>query len=467
MRVAALRRYGPHACALAVLLLGWHTAAPADSAPAAFAHRAELALTPGAAFYRVELPIAVHQGTTRADLADLKVFNAAGEPVPFAFAANAVPAPVVVRQAMPLFALHAPGQAGNSAPLDLQIRQNADGTLVRLTGPASASAAILEGYLIDAGADRRAIQAIELDWTRSERAVNTRVNIDASEDLKQWRRVVGGAPLLDLSFGGQRLRHNEIKLDRLQTRYLRLQFLGAPVELSAVSAALAPPTPEPQRRTIEVAGNAVTGRPLEYQFDLGASVLTERIGFVLPQQNTVAPAELLARDGENAVWLRVANTVVYRLAGAGDEIVSPPLSIAPTAARYWLLRLNPASGGIGVGALGMQAAHLPRHLVFVARGTGPFVLAYGQRERAGEKSRVVASALPLASLIPDYRPGAEWALQAARVRLPAVNNPAALEPRWSDRLDLRKLALWAVLLGAVVALALMAWRLLGQIDKRG
>ena len=70
-------------------------------------------------------------------------------------------------------------------------------------------------------------------------------------------------------------------------------------------------------------------------------------------------------------------------------------------------------------------------------------------------------------MIPDYRPGAEWALQAARVRLPAVNNPAALEPRWSDRLDLRKLALWAVLLGAVVVLALMAGRLLGQIDKRG
>ena len=119
----------------------------------------------------------------------------------------------------------------------------------------------------------------------------------------------------------------------------------------------------------------------------------------------------------------------------------------------------------------MLAAYLPRVLVFVARGAGPFVLAFGQRERAGEKSHVVASALPLASLMPDYRPGAEWALPAARGGTPVLNNAAALEPRLSDDLDLRKLGSWAVLLGAVLVLvlvlALMAWRLVGQINKHG
>jgi len=469
MRASALGGLGAKACACTALLLGWHAAALADSALAAYAHRIELSTTPGAATYRVELPMAVHQGATRADLADLKVFNAAGEPVPFAFAADATPLPVLVRQAMPLFPLHVQGAAGSAARLDLQIRQNADGTLVRLTAPAraSASTSMLQGYLIDAGADRRAIQTIELGWAQAGQAINTTVNLDASEDLKHWRRMVAGAPLVDLSFAGQRLRQGEIRLERLQTRYLRLDFGGPPVEVSTVHAVLAPQVPEPPRRTIEVPGNASAERPLEYQFDLGAPVRTERIAFVLPQPNTVAPAELLAREGENAAWRSVATTVLYRLAGASGEIASPPLSIAPTAARYWLLRVNPASGGIGAGAPRIQAAHSPRHLVFVARGPGPFMLAYGQRERAGEKSRVVARALPLASLMPDYRPGAEWALPAAQPGTPVLNNPAALESRWTDRLDLRQLGLWAVLLGAVVVLALMAWRLIGQINKRG
>jgi len=79
----------------------------------------------------------------------------------------------------------------------------------------------------------------------------------------------------------------------------------------------------------------------------------------------------------------------------------------------------------------------------------------------------VASALPLASLMPDYRPGAQWALQAAQAGTQVSSNPAALESRLRDRLDLRQPGLWAVLQGAVVVLALMAWRLVGQINKRG
>ena len=36
------------------------------------------------ALYEVEIPASVYQGTTRADLGDLRVFNGDGEPVPFA-----------------------------------------------------------------------------------------------------------------------------------------------------------------------------------------------------------------------------------------------------------------------------------------------------------------------------------------------------------------------------------------------
>ncbi len=467
MKVTALHKRGSRSCFLAALLLGWHVASLGDTGLSSFAHRIELAITPGAAFYRVELPVAVHSGATRTDLADLKVFNAAGESVPFAFAANAAPTEPAVRQAIPLFPLHAQGAMSGSAALDLQVRQGADGTLLRLRAPAAMSASVLQGYLMDSGAKQRAIQAIELDWGQSDVAVNTRVNVDSSEDLKQWRRLVDNAPLLDLNFGGQRLRQRDIKLDRPHSRYLRLEFVGTPVALSNVSVTLAPEAPEPVRRSIEAAGSAVAGRPLEYQFDLGAMVWAERIAFVLPERNTVAPAELLARSGESEAWRPIAGTVVYRLADTGGELASPPLVIAPTPARYWLLRLNPASGGIGGGAPRVQVGYSPRHLVFVARGAGPFVLAYGQRERAGEKSRVAANALPLASLMPDYRPGAEWALPSARGGTSVLNNPAALEPRWSDHLDLRKLGLWAVLLGAVLVLALMAWRLVGQINKRG
>ena len=117
--------------------------------------------------------------------------------------------------------------------------------------------------------------------------------------------------------------------------------------------------------------------------------------------------------------------------------------------------------------LALQAGHLPRHLVFVARGAEPFVIAYGKRSRAGEKAMPVAAALPLGSLMPDYRPGVEWSLPAVRAGAAVTHNPAAVESGFTDRVEPRKLVLWAMLLGAVLVLALMAWRLAGRINKGG
>ena len=452
-------------------MLAFAAPALADDGPAAYASRIALAITPGAAFYRVELPFAVHQGVTRPDFADLRVFNGVGEPVPFGFAVNREPAPgAVVRIALPLFPLHTQDESIGAGALDLRIRQKPDGTVISVTsggGRPGANQRPPLGYLLDASANRQAINALVLDWTPVAGGVNVRAGVEVSEDLKNWRTVVSGVPLLDLSFAGQRLRRQDIALDRLQARYLRLRFAGAPFELSGVTALLAADTPEAARRTLTVAGGAVAGRPFEYQFDLGAALPVDRVAFELPQINTVAPAELLVRERDNDPWRALASTVIYRLAGAGGEVASPPLPVAATGARYWLLRLNPASGGLGGGEVRLQAGHLPQHLVFVARGAEPFVIAYGKRSRAGEKAMPVAAALPLGSLMPDYRPGVEWSLPTARAGVAVTHNPAAVESGFADRVEPRKLVLWAMLLGAVLVLALMAWRLAGRINKGG
>ena len=51
-------------------VLAFAAQALADDGPASYANRIELAITPGAAFYRVELPFAVHQGVTRPDFGE-------------------------------------------------------------------------------------------------------------------------------------------------------------------------------------------------------------------------------------------------------------------------------------------------------------------------------------------------------------------------------------------------------------
>ena len=456
------------AATLVVYLVMLSAQALAAEGPDAFARRVDLAITPGGAFYRVELPLAVHAGVTRPDLADLRVFNGAGEPVPFAFASGgealAVAAPELP---LPLFPLHAVKSDRTVGGLDLRIEQKSDGTLISVNtgGKADPQSALL-GYLLDASLNQRPLNRLTLAWPPSDTGVNTRVNVEASEDLKSWRMVISGAPMLELSFGGQRLKQQSIELDRLKARYLRLSFAIASIELLSVKATLAPDSPELARRNVTLPGQAVAGAPLDYRFDAGASLSIDRVAFDLPQVNTVAPAELLARDREGDPWRTITNTVLYRLAGEGGEVKSPALAISTTTARQWLLRLSPASGGLGGGSPQMLGGYLPRHLVFVARGAAPFSIAYGRQARPGEKE-APAAVLQLASLMPDYKPGAEWRLPEARPGAPVVVNPAAAAPGIVERIDTRTLGLWSILLVAVLLLAVMAWRLVKQGDKGG
>ena len=62
---------------------------------------------------------------------------------------------------------------------------------------------------------------------------------------------------------------------------------------------------------------------------------------------------------------------------------------------------------------------------------------------------------------------AQASLPAARAGAAVTHNPAAVESGFADRVEPRKLGLWAMLLGAVLILALMAWRLAGRINKGG
>ena len=156
---------------------------------------------------RVELPLAVHQGAARADLGDLRVFNARGEKVPFAFAGQ--PKTEVAKRpatALPIFPIRQ-AQRTQAASFDLQIRQRSDGTLISLHsgGKKAPSKAELQGYLVDASQLKTPMRALVLDWLQSADSQIGRLTVEAGDDLKFWQPMVSGAPLLDLEFGGERL----------------------------------------------------------------------------------------------------------------------------------------------------------------------------------------------------------------------------------------------------------------------
>lgn len=444
----------------------WATLAPSPASaenPSDFRHAIPLVTQNAEGLHRVAVPLAVYQGAARADLGDLRVFNGRGEKVPFAFAGESrreieKRAPV----ALPFFPLYQQGAQFAPAPvanIDLQIRQQADGTLISLRSKRGKEVAQqkIQAYLVDASRHQEALRALRLDWEGRAGQI-AKLRVEASDDLKSWQTLVAGAPLLNLEFGGERLVQKRVEFAPTKTKYLRLTWDRDAFELNSLQAEIPEAEVQPVYGVLKVDATAAE-RVGDYVFDLGARPPVERLQLTLPQSNTVVSARIFSRGDARAEWRLVTTAAFYRLTRDGVEVASPPVSFAPRSDRHWMIRVDQKGGGLGSGVPQLEAGWAPRQIVFVARGEGPYSLAYG-------KPGAEPASFAVSNLLPGYKPYAEFALPLAQSGTPLAGGGegGAMSIAWVRETDWKRVTLWSILLMGVALLAWMAWRLTRQMN---
>lgn len=436
------------------------TVSVAAEAPSDFAMRQPLATPGGSAFYRLELPDSVYDGAARADLGDLRVFNASGEPVPYAFLPRPAPlAAASAPRAFAIFPLMVDTTRAGSGDLSIHFRVDADRKVVdiRTREGAPVSGPRVEGYLVDAGELDRPLVGLTIRLPDGG-DVNARMRVDASDDLASWRTVVASAPLLSLTYNGRRLVREKIEFDPLRKRYLRLTWVtpGAPA-LERVEGDFGSQVIEPPRRTRKAAGVPESDNPNAFVFDLGSVLPVERLTLELPELNTVVPVQFDVRTTPQEPWRSTGSTVAYRLQQDGGEAVNPALTVGVSSVRYVRARLDPKAGGVGKTPPTLVAGWYAPPLVFAARGAAPFELAYGSR-------RVEPGALAIRTLLPDYAAGKPLPANVGEATLAAppseANRAAMREP-----LDVTRWLLWATLVAASALLGYMGLRLARQMKR--
>jgi len=444
------------------LLAGAAHAAPTPS-PRDFAFAAPLTTDGDSAFFDVQVPAAVYAGVTRGDLGDLRVFNGDGALVPYAMVPRVAP----LREArpkvtLPMFPLRVAAPVTDASALALSVQRAPSGALTinlntRDGKPADGDRLI--GYIVDLAAlNSQPLALLSLQWTTLPRGMGMRVRVDASDDLIAWRTLVSDAPLIDLEADGRRLQRNSFDLPSAPARYLRLTWPAdqPPLALIGVSGQLADRVVAAPLSRAEATAVPVAEHEGDYEFDLAGLYPVERIELVLPELNTVVPAVVSARNGVQDPWHVMASDVVYRLRQGDTDVSSPAIVIAPTAARYWRVHVDPATGGLGAGVPKIRAGWLPQHVVFAARGSAPFMLAYGS-------ATVLPSALAVRTLVPGYDTANAPAIGIA-VAQPAqavAGNASRLIPA----VDWKRWVLWLTLLLGVAVLGTMAWRLSREMQQ--
>lgn len=449
------------------LLAATALAASEEIARKDFAHIIPVSVEGSEGLASATLPLAVYIGSERRDLGDIRVYNNAGESLPHALLsppANAPQQSAPVK--VPVFPLWA--QTGVEAgALSVRIEQGSKGAIVGVRGAEKTRAQPrLAGYIVDTSTLRKPIQAIVIDWKTGAKNAGAQgfsgeIDIESSDNLGQWTSRVRGAPLVTLQHDGDSLTLNRVEIPYAEAKYLRLSWPAAQEtpEFTQVRVETASQVID-ATRTFTTAVGVAAAKPGEYQFDVKAAAPFDRLRVALPNPNTVANVQLLARSRADDPWRPVVSVTVYRMTQGGKEFNSPDIAIYPTPEREWLLRVDGRTQ-LGQGVPILQAGFLPQRIVFTARG-GPFTLAFGS-------AKASSAAIPIATLVPGYRENEP--LQTAITTLGEAQAQAGAPPRESAWMDWRawnwkQIVLWAVLLLGVALLAWMALRLGGQMKSK-
>ena len=171
--------------------------------------QARIATISTESLHRAALPFEAYRDATQ-DFADLRVFNAAGEALPIAFAgepeAVKSEAPSTLLPIFPVsaapprrtarFRSRSTSYVKSDAQRDDRVGAGATGREAHARSPSRGS--------LDASQLTSPIRALIFDWDVGAGTEIVDVNVDASDDLKAWRRVVSHAQLVHLRAGGTR-----------------------------------------------------------------------------------------------------------------------------------------------------------------------------------------------------------------------------------------------------------------------
>lgn len=435
--------------------------------PADFTRQAPLTLDGSGPFYQLALPLPVYQGVTRADLGDLRVFNGKGEVVPHALQrmhAGAV-SENVKEYSAPLFPILATDDT--KAGIEVDVRRTGDDTLVAVRQqPRGQPNASVRGVVIDLSrAPKGEIRSLRLKLGAAKTPF-VAFRLESSDDLQHWRTLRDDGQVVAMEHQGQRIENSSISWASDAGKYLRLVWddpaLAPSVDEAVISSVVTALQAAPLLWTEALAPQAGAGPDFEYL--IAGQIPVQQLRVDLHERNSLVSVKVQHaevdrnRPGARERWSDLAQSIVYRLDSKHGEIVSPVIDLGRGPMKRLRLSLDTRAGGVGSQPPMLRIRFTPDVLVFLARGEGPFSVAWGA-------DAVPDVAMSVASLVPGYRAGqALTASPAALGNLIAgATAPQQVQAGNEAPATASKYVLWAVLIVGVLLLGGMASMLMKQM----
>jgi len=453
--------------ALAALALAAVAFAATAADPAPYRYRAPIVVEAPAPFVELALPPAAYAHVEQDDLRDLRIVDARGERVPFAFLPSraTVHTSEEVREAT-LYPLPPRPSAAGVWPSPVDVVVDGDRiTVHRHGGDATVAAAprASGGWLIDSGETRAGDpppRSLRLRWSAPAEFTAT-YSVETSDDLRQWRSA-GSGQLMALQSARGALTQPIVGIGAAPGRFVRLVWADAATAplvtgATAVVAARHQVSVEPARELTltpsapasAAASDPATRRALE--FDLGGAMPLLDIDLRFASGTHVAPVRLYGRTRSDRPWRELGGAVFYRLERGNDVGTSPAVAL-PGTVRFVRVVPDERAAALDAKSVSLVVHASLASIVFATQGEPPFRLLAGS-------SDAPAGALPVAMVVPQLE-SERARFGSAKVGDFAADADAARAAADAARLArLRPWLLWAVLVVGVAVLGALVWRL--------
>ncbi|MDD4928918.1 MAG: DUF3999 domain-containing protein [Gallionella sp.] len=405
--------------------------------------------------HRLELPEDVYLYAERTDLLDLRIFNASRESL--AYSLSDAPATLKAKpepKTLNWFAL-----PDNPAPdVNLTVALGPDGTLTASRHHNPPSQTVARHYLVDASGLDYAIEAMQIKTDDTQDNALRHLSIDGSDDLRTWHSVTEHAPWLSVHTGAVQLDQKRVEFPPVRYKYYRINWEDTPEPVRQILVDVT--TDNLPVHYLQHLLRAAQSKPssADYEFELPAALMPERLRLLLPQTDSIASVSIYTRRTQKDRWQTLTSAAFYRISRDNTELTSPAHPLPGTTARYWRIHVDKYSHELP-SSLELALTWRPHQLVFLASGSAPYTLAFGN-------PHAKAAGFSLSTLLPGYRTGDELKLPQATTgaRVSREPDPVLFTNRWSE-IPWMQLMLWAILIAGVMVLAWMAWRIKKDLDN--
>jgi hypothetical protein len=349
-----------------------------------FAFGQEIVVSENKSIIDVPLPENVYRTLRNSDLSDLAVFNAKNELVPHALIVKEIKTidKVIPPMDLTIFPVFSSIKNENNFS-HIKIETDKSGTITEIQNSKNnASGKSLTGYLIDAHLVKNPIEKFQVLIEENKENYLTTAQIEGSEDLISWNKIQTNSVLAKFEVNNEKLIKDEIILDDHRYNYYRLSLVDGASELKLISVKA---FPKIEKEQVDEPLNWLTiksdvskeKQPHIYHYNLGGYYPISAIKFKFADQNSFAKISVLSSKNGIDQWTPILSKTFFTVLREGKTFSQLETNYPLIESHFLRIELESNPAGFGSRFPEVSIGWRPRLLRFLARGEGPFVLAYG------------------------------------------------------------------------------------------